>query len=186
MKNSTKKNVLLTAAITLLLIMGTAIAPIQSYASEEHKKNGDLKSSIKSDNDENKKSPKQHMDQENICYRGDDCKEANQGQEIVGKDNAAKGFNDQSLNAEQAATPTTATPTETPTQPQTPLTCEECFTTHLNAEQLSSFGQGIGQVCAGGSNLNSFLIALSSIGVDSETAADLVRCLIAAGVTLEE
>jgi hypothetical protein len=119
--NKTKKNVLLTAAITLLLVMGTAITPIQSYASEEHKKNGDLKSSIKSDTEVDKKSANQHQDQDNFCYRGDDCEQANQGQQIVGKDNAAKGFNDQSLNVQQAATTTpNATPNATPVNGTTP------------------------------------------------------------------
>ena len=38
--NKTRKNVLLmaAAAVTLLLVMGTAITPLQSYASGEHKK----------------------------------------------------------------------------------------------------------------------------------------------------
>jgi hypothetical protein len=33
-----------------------------------------------------KKSAKQHMDQDNECYRDDDRKQANQGQQVVGKD----------------------------------------------------------------------------------------------------
>ena len=43
-----------------------------------------------------KKSAGQHLDQHNLCYRSDDCKQANQGQQIVEKNNDAKGFNDQS------------------------------------------------------------------------------------------
>jgi hypothetical protein len=107
--NKTKKNVLLMAAITLLLVMGTTVTPMQSYASGELKKNGDLKSSIKSETEVDKKGASQHQDQDNFCYGGDDCEQANQGQEIVGKDNEANGFNDQSLNVQQdaAATPTT-------------------------------------------------------------------------------
>ena len=50
------------------------------------------------------------MDQDNECYRGDDCKQANQGQQVVGKDNDAKGFNDQSKNVQQATTPTSTNP----------------------------------------------------------------------------
>jgi hypothetical protein len=38
------------------------------------------------------------MDQDNFCYRGDECQQANQGQQIIGEDNDAKGFNDQSDN----------------------------------------------------------------------------------------
>jgi hypothetical protein len=72
------------------------------------------------------------MDQDNFCYRGDDCQQANQGQQIVGKDNDAKGFNDQSKNAQASlgAQPT-ETPTNEPTIPVTPPvgTCSTCFTT---------------------------------------------------------
>ncbi len=38
------------------------------------------------------------MDQDNFYYRGDDCQQANHGQQMAGKDNDAAGFNDQSLN----------------------------------------------------------------------------------------
>ena len=38
------------------------------------------------------------MDQDNFCYRGEECQQANQGQQIIGEDNDAKGFNDQSDN----------------------------------------------------------------------------------------
>ena len=74
MKN-TRKNVLLMASITLLLVMGTAITPMQSYASDEHKKTGDAKSSIKSDNEVDKKSANQKMDKDNYCYRDDNCQQ---------------------------------------------------------------------------------------------------------------
>ena len=59
-----------------------------------------------------KKSANQDLDQDNFCYRSDDCQQANQGQQIVGKDNEAKGFNDQSSNVPQPITPT-STPTPT-------------------------------------------------------------------------
>ena len=42
------------------------------------------------------------MDQDNFWYRGDDCQQANHGQQMAGKDNDAAGFNDQSLNVLQA------------------------------------------------------------------------------------
>src|SRR5215212_9444749 len=108
--NNTKKNVLLMASISVLLVMGTIMSPIQSYASEGQKKNGDLKSSIKSDIDVNKKSASQKMDQDNFCYRSDGCKQANQAQQIVGKENEAAGFNDQSKNVQQQSVSPTPTP----------------------------------------------------------------------------
>jgi hypothetical protein len=96
------KNILLIAIITATLVMGTSVIPMQSYAdrdnNDDHKKGKDFKSSIIASSDSSKKSASQHQDQDNFCYRGDDCEQANQGQQIVGNDNDAKGFNDQSEN----------------------------------------------------------------------------------------
>src|SRR5215213_3992913 len=96
------KNILLVALITATLVLGTSVIPMQSYAdrdnNDDHKKGKDFKSSISANADSSKKSASQHQDQDNFCYRGDDCEQANQGQQIVGKDNDAKGFNDQSDN----------------------------------------------------------------------------------------
>jgi hypothetical protein len=72
-----------------------------------------------------KQNVKQHMGQDNFCLRSDDCKQADESQQIVGEDNAATGFNDQSNTI---ATPTntdnsSALPpgtTATPGQPQRP------------------------------------------------------------------
>jgi hypothetical protein len=74
---------------------------MKSFAGEdEHKKTKDFKSSISEKTQISKKSANQHQDQDNFCYRGDDCEQANQGQQIIGEDNDAKGFNDQSDNLE--------------------------------------------------------------------------------------
>jgi hypothetical protein len=129
MKNT--NNLLLLAAITSLLIMGTSVIPMQSYAGSA---SDDYKSKIKSSTQTDKKSASQNMDQDNFCYRGNECKQANQGQQIVGKDNDAKGFNDQSNNVPPSTPSTTPTPTPTPTT--APKTCEQCFTTFLNSTQI--------------------------------------------------
>ena len=96
------KNILVIALITATLVLGTSVIPMQSYAdrdnNDDHKKGKDYKSSIIAGSESDKKSASQHQDQDNFCYRGDDCEQANQGQQIVGKDNDAKGFNDQSDN----------------------------------------------------------------------------------------
>jgi hypothetical protein len=79
---------------------------MQSFADsgdDDNKKSKDSKSSIKASSDSSEKSAKQHQDQDNFCYRGDDCEQANQGQQIIGKNNDAKGFNDQSDNLDLAA-----------------------------------------------------------------------------------
>jgi hypothetical protein len=65
------KNILLMAAITSLLIMGTSVVPMQSYADREedddHKKTDDFNSKIKAIFETEEKSASQHMDQDNFC-----------------------------------------------------------------------------------------------------------------------
>jgi hypothetical protein len=112
------KNILLVAIITVTLVLGTSVIPMQSYADRgdsDDKKDKDFESKTSASSESDKKSASQKLDQDNFCYGGDDCEQANQGQQIVGKDNEAKGFNDQSLNVQQTVTPT-------PTQPPTPKT----------------------------------------------------------------
>ena len=95
------KSILLVAIITATLVLGTSVIPMQSYAdkgNDDYKKTKDFKSSIKVSTESDKKSASQHQDQDNFCYRDDDCEQANQGQQIVGKDNDVVGFNDQSEN----------------------------------------------------------------------------------------
>ena len=89
------KSLLLIAIITATLVMGTSVLPMQSYAdrdnNDDHKKTKDYKSSIIADSNQTKRAKSQHQDQDNFCYRGDDCQQANDGQQIVGKDNEAVG-----------------------------------------------------------------------------------------------
>ena len=113
------KSILLVAIITATLVLGTSVNPMQSFAdrdnNDDHNKTKDYKSSDRNNNDDHKKpndyksslsektqidkkSANQHQDQDNTCYRGDDCQQANQGQQVIGEDNDAKGFNDQSDN----------------------------------------------------------------------------------------
>ena len=128
------KNILLIAIITATLVLGTALTPMQSFADRDdhnYKKDNDFKSQVFASSEEDKKSAKQHMDQDNECYRGEKCQQANQGQQVVGKDNDAKGFNDQSKNNEQ--TPPTKKPTEPPTTDPIKL-CIGCFD-KLSADQ---------------------------------------------------
>src|SRR5919107_3987076 len=100
--NNTNK-MLMIAAITSLLVMGTSLVQMQSFAGEDsHKKTKDYKKSVSEKTQVDKKSANQHMDQDNFCYRGAECQQANQGQQIIGENNDAKGFNDQSLNIDDS------------------------------------------------------------------------------------
>ena len=106
MKNT--KNILLFTIITATLVLGTSVIPMQAYAGED-KNTKDSKSSINASSESDKKSASQHQDQDNFCYRGDDCQQANEGQQIAGKDNDAAGFNDRSDNLPALSTPVTGT-----------------------------------------------------------------------------
>jgi hypothetical protein len=188
--NNTNK-ILMMAVITSLLVIGTSLTPMQSFADRDkgdHEKTSDYKSKIFASSEEDKKSAKQHMDQDNECYRGDDCKQANQGQQVVGKDNDAKGFNDQSKNVQQAATPTPTTPT-TP-----PKTCKECFTAFLDEAEETAFNTYL----AGFPNVKNIegycgiLLATDEqvirteltreLGLDEQTLDAIIECLIKIGI----
>jgi hypothetical protein len=92
--NSTK-NLLFMAVIATFLVLGTSAIPMQSFAGEHTR---DLKSEIKASLQIEEKSASQHLDQDNFCYRSDNCQQSNQAVQIVGDDNEATGFNDQSDN----------------------------------------------------------------------------------------
>jgi hypothetical protein len=92
--NSTK-NLLFMTAIASFLVLGTSAIPMQSYAGEHTR---DLKSSIKASLQIEEQSASQHLDQDNFCYRSDNCQQSNQAVQIIGDDNEAIGFNDQSDN----------------------------------------------------------------------------------------
>ncbi len=65
--NNTNK-MLMIAAITSLLVMGTSLVQMKSFAGgEEHKKTKDFKSSISEKTQVDKKSASQHQDQDNFA-----------------------------------------------------------------------------------------------------------------------
>ncbi len=73
---SNTKSLLAIAVITSLLVLGTSITPMQSFAdkgNDDHKKDkntSDLKQSIQKDSQS--KRVNQHLSQDNECYRGDE------------------------------------------------------------------------------------------------------------------
>ena len=97
---------LVLSALASLLVTGPNMVPVQANAEPgdngDYKITKDYKSSIRKDVDSKSDSTNQHLGQDNLCYRVDDCEQANQGQQIVGKDNDAKGFNDPSKNVQQS------------------------------------------------------------------------------------
>ena len=99
---------LILSALASLLVTGPNLAPVQSYAAAAGGDNGDYKitkdykDSIHKDVNAKSDSTNQHLSQDNLCYRDDGCEQANEGEQIKGKDNAASGFNDQSKNVQQS------------------------------------------------------------------------------------
>ena len=192
MKNINK--MVMMAACTLLLIIGTSFIPMQTFAgtgsNDENKKHEDKKSKTSASSHSDKKSSNQDTDQDNVCYRGNEtCIQANQGQELIGKDNDAVGFNDQSNNF-PLFTPSTTSPSPSPSP--TPRTCEECFTTILNSTEIIAVEDGfdlpLADICQrveGGINEILFITSLLEDGISIEKIAELIKCLKAIGVVFE-
>src|SRR4051812_8966833 len=100
---------LIIVALASLFVSGPNLVPMQSYAAApsaagdngDHKITKDYKNSIQKDINTESDRTSQHLGQDNLCYRDDGCEQANDGQQVEGKDNEASGFNDQSKNIEQ-------------------------------------------------------------------------------------
>jgi hypothetical protein len=187
-----KFTIVVIAAVTSLLLAGIVLTPIQSYATRSSggiPDTSSLKHGIRDGVTVNLEHRSQHMDQENLCYRANTCRQANDGQNTLGNDNSVTGFTDQSDNLQQAAAApgNNTTPTPTPT----PRTCEECFAS-LNSTQttalLSTFSvSSLADLCTRlGTPVSevAFLTILSgpSVGVDPTIASEIVACLKAAGI----
>ncbi len=113
MKYNSKFTVVVIAAVASLLLAGTILAPTQSYARKgsftDHSTltdglNGDIRADLANTD--------QNINQENICFRSDICRQSEVGQNTLGKDNQVTGFADQSDNIQNQAT--------TPQPPQPP------------------------------------------------------------------
>jgi hypothetical protein len=141
--------IVLAVAMASLLIAGTILAPTQASAGSQRKSSpqfnnfndntndntntaksrsnsggftdtASLKHAIRDGVTVNLQHRDQHMDQENLCYRANTCRQSSVGQETLGNDNSVTGFADQSDNIPQAAAaPTPVTPTNQTTANQT-------------------------------------------------------------------
>ena len=108
---------LVISALASLLVTGPNLVPVQSYAAAagggdngDYKITKDYKDSIHKDVNAKSDSTNQHLGQDNLCYRDDGCEQANEGEQVEGKDNAASGFNDQGKNIEQQQPAVSTTP----------------------------------------------------------------------------
>src|SRR6266508_6809000 len=115
--NNIKTTIILIGLI--MVVAGIALAPIQSYATRSGGFPGtlSLKHGIRDGVSVNLEHRDQHMNQENLCYRTNTCRQANDGQNTLGNDNSVTGFADQSDNIQQAAGANNTTPTTITTTP---------------------------------------------------------------------
>ena len=100
------------------MLAGTILAPIQSYAGAKRGTEADfpdtssLKHAVRDGVSANLSHRDQHMNQQNLCYRANTCRQSDVGQNTLGNDNQVTGFADQSHNIQQAA-PTNQTTNQT-------------------------------------------------------------------------
>jgi hypothetical protein len=129
---------MVAAAFALLLVAGTILSPTQSYARSRDSNNrspqftnvndtdtSNLKNGTPDGVSVNLERRDQHIDQENLCFRANTCRQSDTGQNTLGNDNQVTGFADQSDNLQQSAAPTTAnqtTPTPIPNPTPMPTT----------------------------------------------------------------
>jgi FlaG/FlaF family flagellin (archaellin) len=110
--------VILAAVIASLMLAGTILAPIQSYAAAKRGSETDfpdtssLKHAVRDGVSANLSHRDQHLNQQNLCYRTNTCRQSDVGQNTQGNDNQVTGFADQSDNIQQAA-PTNQTTNQT-------------------------------------------------------------------------
>ena len=175
------KNLLVIAIIATTIVLGTSFIPMQSYADRDNddddKKNKDLKPSVIASYESDKESASQGQDQDNFCHNADDCEQANQGQQITGKDNDAKGFNDQSDSLSPSALGTGTGQGTTPT-PITSRSVEgngdapnTSFNSRLNCPDNSALAATIKFAASetNGVTTGTFVIETSTFGDKSGT-----------------
>jgi hypothetical protein len=184
------KFTIIVLAVTSLLLAGTILAPIRASALSRFKTNTDassLKQGIRDGVSVNLEHRDQHMNQENLCYRTNICRQANDGQNTLGNDNSVTGF------ADQSTTNTTTGNKRTPTPTPVAKSCEQCFTSILNQTQLTTFlntvqESSIAAVCgileSGTKSESDLRNALTKAGIDVTSTNELIACLKAAGIVL--
>jgi hypothetical protein len=118
MEHKTFAIVMIAAVLASLMLAGTILAPIQSYAAAKRGTETDfpdtssLKHAVRDGVSANLSHKDQHMNQQNLCYRTNTCRQSDVGQNTLGNDNQVTGFADQSDNIQQAA-PTNQTTNQT-------------------------------------------------------------------------
>jgi hypothetical protein len=123
MKDNKKFTVVVMVTVASLLLAGTILAPAQSYApmggfSDNLSPRDGIRGNIRVDLE----NTDQNINQENVCFRSNICRQSDVGQNTQGNDNQVTGFADQSDNNQQSTTANKTSPTPTPTPTPTTAT----------------------------------------------------------------
>jgi hypothetical protein len=123
MKDNKKFTIVVMVAVASLLLAGTILAPAQSYArmgsfSDNSSPRDGIRGNIRADLE----NTDQNINQENVCFRSNICRQSDVGQNTQGNDNQVTGFADQSDNNQQSTTANKTSPTPTPTPTPTTAT----------------------------------------------------------------
>jgi hypothetical protein len=114
--------VIIAAVVAALLLVGTSLAPILSYALSDGSSDLGPRDGVHDDILADLEHIDQSLNQENLCFRSNDCRQSDVGQNTLGNDNQVTGFADQSDNLQQSTTASKTTPTPTPTPTTATLT----------------------------------------------------------------
>ena len=99
MKPNKKFAVVVIAVVASVMFAGTILAPTQSYAdSGRFIDTTSLKNAIRDGINVHLEHSDQHMNQLNLCYRSNECRQSNVAQNTLGNDNSVTGFADESDN----------------------------------------------------------------------------------------
>jgi hypothetical protein len=123
MKDNKKFRVVVMVTVASLVLAGTIVAPAQSYArmgsfSDNSSPRDGIRGNIRADLE----NTDQNINQENVCFRSNICRQSDVGQNTQGNDNQVTGFADQSDNNQQSTTANKTSPTPTPTPTPTTAT----------------------------------------------------------------
>jgi hypothetical protein len=123
MKDNKKFTVVVMVTVASLVLAGTILAPAQSYArmggfSDNLSPRDGIRGNIRADLE----NTDQNINQENVCFRSNICRQSDVGQNTQGNDNQVTCFADQSDNNQQSTTANKTSPTPTPTPTPTTAT----------------------------------------------------------------
>jgi hypothetical protein len=106
--------------VTSLMLAGTILGTIPPYASSESRNPSSIRDGMFEEIRADLNNTSQSINQDNVCFSSNTCRQSEIGQNTLGNDNQVTAFSDQSDNLQQSITANNTTPTTTPTPTPTP------------------------------------------------------------------